>query len=137
MIEFSLTGRMTLYNAQKLDNYRFSQYCCNYYIPLRPGKICRIKGIDKVNRMTEVLQNKQFKFEGDVISSTNSLDRVAFRLHVMSGSREGFANTLCDISNTIEILDENNNDMQMQRLEYKDVMEIIDNAWPEGIAGSV
>lgn len=133
MIEFALTGRMTLYDVKKQDNYCYSKYCCNYYIPLKAGKITRIDGLDEVNAMPQVLQNKQFKYVGDIISSTSSLDRVCFRIHVMDDTAENFANTLCKISNTISILDENGKDMQMQKLEYDDVMRIINDAWPQTI----
>ena len=133
MIEFALTGKMTLYDALKLDNYRFSKYCCNYYIPLKPGRIAGIEGLEKVNAMPQVLQNKQFKFVGDTISPTSSLDRVCFRLHVMDDTKETFAETLCRISSTLKILDEQGEDMQLQKLEYDSVMEIIQDAWPDGI----
>ena len=128
MIEFALTGKMTLYDAKTQDNYKFSKYCCNYYIPLKAGKIAKIEGLDQVNAMPQVLQNKQFKFVGDNISDTSSLDRVIFRIHVMDDTKEDFANTLCKISDTIRILDENGNDMQLQKLVYDAVMEMIDDA---------
>lgn len=131
MIEFALTGKMTMYDAKTQDNYKFSQYCCNYYIPLKPGRICKIEGVDEINAMPQLLQNRQFKFVGDEISSTSSLDRVIFRLHVMDKTKEAFAKTLCKISDTVKILDENGNDMQLQKLEYDAVMKMIEDAWPE------
>lgn len=129
MIEFALTGKMTLYNAIKQDNYNFSKYCCNYYIPLKSGEIASIEGLEEVNSMPQVLQNRQFKYVGDKISSTSSLDRVIFRIHVMDDTKESFASTLCKISDTIKILDVDGNEMQLQHLEYDDVMEIINDAW--------
>ena len=133
MIEFALTGEMTLYDVKKLDNHVFSQYCCNYYIPLKEGIITKIEGLDEVNQMPQVLQNRQFKFVGDVISDTSSLDRVCFRIHVMDKTKEAFAATLCKISKTIRILDQNGNEMQLQELAYDDVMEVINDAWPDPI----
>ena len=130
MIEFALTGKMTRYNAKTQDNYKFSKYCCNYYIPLKPGKISKIEGVEEINAMPQLLQNRQFKFVGDEISSTSSLDRVIFRLHVMDDTKEAFAKTLCKISETVKIVDENGNDMQLQKLKYDSVMEMIEDAWP-------
>lgn len=131
MIEFALTGKMTFYNAEKQDNYKFSKYCCNYYIPLKPGRISKIEGIEEINAMPQLLQNRQFKFVGDDISSTSSLDRVIFRLHVMDDTKEAFAKTLCKISDTVKIFDENGNDMQLQKLDYETVMAMIEDAWSE------
>lgn len=134
MIEFALTGKMTRYNTRTSDNFKFSKYCCNYYIPLNPGKIAKIEGIEQVNAMPQVLQNRQFKQVGDEVSATSSLDRVIFRIHVMDDTAKEFAKTLCKISDTLQILDENGNDMQMQHLDYNSVMAIIRDAWPNGIA---
>jgi hypothetical protein len=133
MIEFALTGKMTLYDTRKSDNFRFSKYCCNYYIPLKAGTIASIEGLDEVNAMPQVMQNRQFKFPGDVIPETTSLDRVAFRLHVMDDTKEAFAQTLCRISETFRITDTEGNDMQLAKLDRGMVMEIIDDAWPEPI----
>ncbi len=130
MIEFALTGKMMRYDAKTQDNYKFSKYCCNYYIPLKPGRISKIEGVEEINAMPQLLQNRQFKFVGDEISSTSSLDRVIFRLHVMDDTKDAFAKTLCKISETVKILDENGNDMQLQKLEYDSVMEMIEDAWP-------
>jgi hypothetical protein len=131
MIEFSLTGKMTLYDPKTQDNYNFSKYCCNYYFALKPGKIASISGLEEVNAMPQVLQNRQFKFVGDEISSTSSLDRVIFRMHVMDDTKEAFAKTLCEISSKLSVIDENGNDMQLQKLEYDHVMEIINDAWSD------
>lgn len=132
MIEFALTGKMTAYDTKTQDNYKFSKYCCNYYIPLKPGRIGKIEGVEEIKAMPQLLQCRQFKFVGDEISSTSSLDRVIFRLHVMDDTKEAFAKTLCKISETVKVLDENGNDMQLQKLEYDAVMAMIDDAWPEG-----
>ena len=129
MIEFALTGSMTSYDAKIQDNYKFSKYCCNYYIPLKPGRIGKIEGVDEIKAMPQLLQARQFKVVGDVISDTSSLDRVIFRLHVMDDTKEAFAKTLCKISTTVKILDENGEDMQLQPLEYNTVMAMIEDAW--------
>lgn len=68
-------------------------------------------------------------FEGTTISSTSSLDRVIFRIHVMDDTKEQFARTLCKISDTIKITDESGCDMQLQKLDYETVMEMIEDAW--------
>lgn len=133
MIEFALTGKMTRYNVREQDNYHFSKYCCNYYVPLNPGRIQSIDGIDEITKMPQLLQCRQFKKVGDIISETSSLDRVILRLHVMDDTKEKFASTLCKISNTLKIVDEKGNDMQMQHLEYGNVMNILNDAWPDGV----
>lgn len=129
LIEFAVTGKMSLYDVKKQDNNIFSKYCCNYYIPLKPGKISKIEGIEEINAMPQVLQNVQFKFIGDVIPSTSSLDRVIFRIHVMDETKEKFAETLCKISDTVKVFDEDGNDMQLEKLEFDRTLEMIKDAW--------
>ena len=47
----------------------------------------------------------------------------------MDDTKEAFALTLCKISDTLKILDINGDEMQLQHLEYDDVMEMINDAW--------
>ncbi len=129
MIEFALTGKMQSCNAIERDNYRFSQYCCNYYVALKAGKISKIEGLEAVNTMPQVLQNLQFKHIGDEISTTNSLDRVIFRIHVMAPTKHEFIEALCKISDTLKIYDEKGNEMQLEHLTYENVQERVDGSW--------
>ena len=128
MIEFSVTGKMTCGNAKEQDNPKFSKSCCNYYITLKPGTITSISGIEEVENMSQVLQNATFKKIGDVISETNSLDRVIYRLHVMDDTPEALARTLEKISHTLCINDQYGNEMQVERLTYDRSLEMIRNS---------
>lgn len=131
LIEFALTGKMESCRVKELDNYAYSQYCCNYYVALRPGKIAKIEGVDEVNAMPEVLQNLPFKQVGDTIAATSSLDRVIFRIHVMAPTKERFARALCRISETLRITDENGEDMQLEKLTYETAMAAANESWQE------
>lgn len=128
MIEFSVTGKMTCGNAKEQDDPHFTKTCCNYYITLKGGTITAISGIEEVEAMPQVLQNATFKKVGDVISTTNSLDRVIYRLHVMDDTPEALATTLEKISRTLRILDENGQDMQVEQLTYDRALEMIHNS---------
>ena len=128
MIEFSVTGKMTCGNAKEQDNPKFTKTCCNYYITLNGGTISSISGIEEVEAMPQVLQNATFKKLGDVISTTNSLDRVIYRLHVMDDTPEALAATLEKISHTLRILDENGKEMQVEELTYARALEMIKNS---------
>lgn len=128
MIEFALTGKMTCGNAHIQDNWNFSKECVNYYITLNPGKITSISGVEEIEKMPQVLQNATFKKIGDYIDPTNSLDRVIYRLHVMDDTKEALAKTLEKISNTLCILDENGNEMQVEHLTYNRAYEMLINS---------
>lgn len=128
MIEFSLTGKMTCGDVKTQDNCHYSKSCVNYYITLKPGTITKIEGLEEVEAMPQVLQNATFHSIGDVIQKTNSLDRVIYRLHVMDDTKEKLAETLCEISHTLQVLDENGNDMQIECLTYERAYEMLANS---------
>lgn len=128
MIEFSLTGKMKSVKAREKDNPCFSKACANYYISLREGKIASIEGVKEVNAMPQVLQNKQFKFVGDEIMPSNSLDPVIFRIHVMDDTKEQLAKAISDISHTVHVLDENGSEMQLEIVSYDRALDIIERA---------
>lgn len=128
MIEFSITGKMTSARAVELDNPIFGKSCVNYYITLNSGTITKISGVEVVEKMPQVLQLTQFKKIGDLISQTNSLDRVIYRLHVMDDTPDKLARTLEKISNLIKITDENGKEMQIEHLSYERAMDMLNNS---------
>lgn len=128
LIEFAITGAMTSADAAKQDNCIFSQYCANYYVRLKSGTIKTISGIEAVEQMPQVLQCLKFHKVGDVIGHEGSVDRVIYRIHVMDKTKEALANTLSRISETLEILSETDEEMQIEHLTYARAMEMINNS---------
>ena len=127
MIEFALTGKMQSGNVKKQDNCKFSKPCCNYYIALRPGVISSICGLDKVEKLRQVLQITAFHKIGDQILNTTSLDRVLYRLHVMEDSKESLAEILVHISSIFQIISDKGEDMQIERLTYDRALEMLND----------
>ena len=125
MIEFSVTGKMTCGNVKEQDNPYFTKTCVNYYITLKAGTITSISGLEEIEKMPQVLQNATFKKIGDVISATNSLDRVIYRLHVMDDTPEALAKTLEKISRTLRVNDQHGNEMQVEEFTYDRGLELI------------
>ena len=128
MIEFALTGNITCGDVKTQDNCKFSKSCVNYYITLKGGTIDRIEGLDEVLAMPQVLQNATFKKIGDVISNTNSLDRVIYRLHVMDDNHEALAKTLNKISTTLRVYAKEGYEMQIEELTYERALEMLVNS---------
>ena len=124
MIEFALTGKMTCGDVKTQDDPKYSKSCCNYYITLKAGTIADIQGLDIVEKMPQVLQIATFKQVGDVISETNSLDRVIYRLHVMDDTPEALAKTLNKISKTLRVMAQEGYEMQVEELTYERALEM-------------
>lgn len=125
MIEYSLTGKIICASLKEQDDPVFNKACCNYYVPLKPGKISRIEGLEEVRSWPQVLDVAICRNVGDVISKTNSLDCVLYRMHVMDDTPEALAATLERISNTLQIMDENGNEMQLEKLTYQRAWQMV------------
>lgn len=128
MIEFALTGKMTISDLSKQDNPYFSQYAVNYYIKLASGTIASIEGFDEVKKMPQMLQIRTFKKIGDVIPPTTATDSVIYRMHVMDKTPEALAKTLAKISSTLKIVSEADENMQAIPLTYEKALEVIINS---------
>ncbi len=118
MINYALTGKMADFKVSDRDNARFKWPCCNYYIPLKAGIITEVRGLDEVEAMENVLNVTKMYELGDEILDTNALERVCLRLHVYGKTAEELAKALVKISSTLQILDQNGNEMQIEHLEY-------------------
>lgn len=128
MIEFSLTGKMTICDLKKSDNPYFSQYAVNYYIKLSSGTIASIEGFEKIKDMPQMLQIRTFKKVGDTILNTTSTDSVIYRMHVMDKTPEALAKALEYISSTLKIMSVEGENMQSNPLCYAKAFDVISNS---------
>jgi len=125
MINYALTGRMADFKVSDRDNARFKWPCCNYYIPLKAGIITEVRGLDEVAAMENVLNITKMYNLGDEILDTNALERVCLRLHVYGKTAEELAAALVKISATLNILDQDGNEMQIEHLKYDRCLKAI------------
>ena len=125
MINYALTGQMADFRVSDRDNALFKWPCCNYYIPLKAGIITEVKGLEEVENMESVLNITKMYNLGDEILDTNALERVCLRLHVYGKTPEALAEALVTISATLQILDQNGNEMQIEHLEYDRCLQAI------------
>lgn len=128
MIEYSLTGKMTISDLKEKDNPYFPQYAVNYYIKLSSGKIASIEGYDDIKDIPQMLQIRTFKKIGDEVAQTTSTDAVIYRMHVMDKTPEALAKTLEYISLTLKIISDKGENMQAFPLTYSKALEIIINS---------
>lgn len=123
MVRFALTGRMTTDSGElQLDNPHFRIPCCQRNIAIRPGRIKEIVGLDKVLRMSEVLNVTQNLEAGDVVSNTGTSSRLALRIHFCGKNRKEISNVLDEINATVSIIDADDNDMVIDRPQLADFL---------------
>jgi len=125
MINYALTGKMCEFEITEKDNAKFKYPCCNYYVGLKPGIIKKMGGVDEVRNMDGVLNVTVMAKEGEEVFDTNALERICLRIHVVGKTPEELAENLVKISNTLNIISENGEEMQLEPLEYQRCIDAI------------
>ncbi len=125
MINYALTGSMNDTPIIEKDNARFRHPCCNYYVGLKAGTVAKMGGVDEVRAMEGVLNVTVMCHEGEVIHETNALERVCLRIHVVGATAEDLACNLVRISDTLEIISIDGEEMQLEHLTYDRCLKAI------------
>ena len=125
MINYALTGSMNDNPILEIDNARFRHPCCNYYVGLKAGIVAKMGGVDAVKNMDGVLNVTVMCEEGEQILETNALERVCLRIHVVGKTPEELAHTLVRISDTLQILSTEGEEMQIEHLTYERCLRAI------------
>ncbi len=127
MVNYALTGKMDTSCIANADNARFKYPCCNYYVGLKPGKIQSMPTREYVEKLPGVLNVTVMRSEGDTIVDTNSLDRICLRIHVVGKTKEELANNLVAISDSLKIVSDSGEDMQLEKLAYDRCIKAIND----------
>lgn len=125
MINYALTGSMCETSIVAADNARFRHPCCNYYVGLKPGTIAKMGCVEDVRNMDGVLNVTVMCGEGKVVEDTNALERICLRIHVVGSTPEELAKTLVKISQTLQIMSTEGEEMQLEPLTYERCLEAI------------
>ena len=127
MINYALTGKMADEKIANKDNACFPKPCCNYYVVMKPGIIKEIKGLEEIKNHRNVLNVTEICKVGDVVTEVNALDvRIGFRIHVVGDNNEDLARTLVEVSNTLQIISTEDQEMQMEPLTFQRCMDVIE-----------
>lgn len=118
MVNYALTGKMADYSIAERDDPFFSVPCVNLYIALKPGTISVFEGVEQVRKIPGVLNVTELFGLGETVEKTGSLSQVCLRMHVTGENREQINRTLKSVYDTLCILDENGNDMVLERFSY-------------------
>lgn len=135
MINYALTGSMLDTPIKDVDNARFRHPCCNYYVGLKPGVIAKMGKVEEVRNLDGVLNVTVMCKEGTVVEDTNALERICLRIHVVGETPEKLAENLVRISQTLEIVSTEGEDMQLEKLTYERCLKAINHATSFGLKG--
>ena len=119
MVNCALTGKMADFSIAERDDPFIRVPCVNLYIALKPGKVAVFDGVDEVRRIPGVLNVTELFGLGKTVEKTGSLTQVCLRMHVTGESREAVDGTLERIYDTLDIRDEDGNDMILEKFRFQ------------------
>ena len=115
-IEFALTGHFDSYDLSKTANPRFKRtYSCQN-LQMKHGRITEVRGLEEVRALHGVDWIVQQKDIGDVAPDDGSTARNFAKIGLSGDSRAEVYRLVDKIQHTLEILDENGNNMVIQNV---------------------
>jgi len=118
MVNYALTGKMADYSIAERDNPFITRPCVNLYIALKPGKVKVMEGADAVRKIPGVLNVTEMFGVGTTVEKTGSLNQVCMRMHITGSSKEEINRTLKAVYDTLNIRDEDGNDMVLEEYSF-------------------
>lgn len=118
LINFALTGKMGIEQIEKKNDYWFrGKIAASQVILLKKGIIKEIIGIEEIGKIEEVVAVTQRLFEGDEVTLVGTEQQILVRFHIVCESRERLKLIVNRINNTIQVFDEQGNNMCLKGLE--------------------
>lgn len=117
LIEFALTGKVDEDGTKFSDDdtYLDGKVISQVLLPLRPGKIGSISGMDEVKKHKNVVSAFQRFAVGDVVTKTGNVRQRFCEIAVVCDSNKEMADVVGWIFDTLKVLDENGEDMIVSR----------------------
>lgn len=119
LIEFALTGQVREENNEmKKDDVWLDGKIAAQVLPtLKPGKIACIKGLDKIKNHSKVVSAFDRYNVGDEILPTHNVNQRFAEIDVVCDTAEEMTKTVDWIYKTLEITDENGEDMIVSKYD--------------------
>jgi carbamoylphosphate synthase large subunit len=116
MVNYALIGKMTDDpDMLAKDNPFFERPCCQLNIPLLPGKIARLDGIEEIKKINGILNVTEVRKKGDLIESDCTTNQLSLRIHMVADSKKDLSRTIDEVNSRLFIEDEKGNDMFLER----------------------
>ena len=110
-ITYALTGKFGKWDLLKYDNPRFKKPAFVLVVLLKEGKVAKINGLDEIKAMPETIDIVQFIKEGAVNTGKGTLNQVMARIYLYSDTKEKLDEAITKVKNTIEVIDDNGENM--------------------------
>lgn len=101
LVRFALTGSMASERLADKINPEFKDVCCQLSLLGKSERIARIRGIDLIGAMPEVLDASYYYREGDEIGKQGTTAQIFARIHVVAKSQENLHEIVSKIKETL------------------------------------
>ena len=118
-INYALTGDSHFVNYEGIipkEKIGEDHYCI-YSLHLKPGKICRITGLDSIAEKSNVIAIPVAKNIGDVIEDTGSIGQVYGFVHFTYKSNEDLVDMIEEIHSVVSFEDEYGNNLLNRKID--------------------
>ena len=120
MINHSLFGIMTDETiSKKADPFLNGHVGCKLSVLAKSGLIFKIKGMEHILKMKDVVYVNPSYDEGDEIKDTGTLDQIVCRFFIVSDTFSNLKNDINEIYTFFDIISENGQSLLMKQFDTK------------------
>lgn len=122
MIKFALTGEETEPLLHKKATPYWEKYACNVSFLMKPGKIGKINGLEKIKEMPEVIDAVLAHTEGEELpaSAKGTLKQIMLRVFATANTKEELKFLLDEIYNSLEVISTTGENLLLPGLEARE-----------------
>ena len=106
-IQYALTGKFGDFDLHKVNNPYFNKPAYTLVVLLKPGRISKIEGVDKIKADKSYIDMIQLKHVGDELAAVGTLNQVFARIYLASDSWDDIDKSIKNIKTNLSICDEN------------------------------
>lgn len=119
LIEFAITGKVSEdgFHYTEQDVYLNGKVAAQILPTLRPGKITEIRGLEEIKKHPNIVSSFERYKKGDVIKPTHNVNQRFSEIDIVCDNNKEVANVVQWIYQTLEILDENGEDMIVSKCD--------------------
>ena len=115
MIQRCLGENISAFDTPLLDDKCFIKPAINYAMPLRPGVIAKIEGLDRLSKIDGIINYGITHFEKDKIESSADYSCMLLRVNIVAENQAKLRDAIEELNNNIKVTSENGGDMLLAR----------------------
>ena len=116
-INYALTGKASDKNLAELANPNHSEIACKLSPLVKTGKICKLSGLDEIEKLHDVVSVNPSYNEGDTVSGYGTLKQIVCRFFIVSQNKTDLVSTIEKIYQLLKVEDENGQSMLIGKFD--------------------